>query len=160
MERKINIIEDGIDYGLLVDRAMHAVVRETLSLVARDSLPQGHFFYITFNTNHKSVLLSDSLRRDAGNEMTIILQNRFWNLEVYEEGFTVVLSFDGMKQRVVVPFESLISFADPHAKFGLEFYYDEVLNDIGKNDDSTAQQDKEEADNIISLADFKQKFRK
>jgi hypothetical protein len=61
------------------------------------------------------------LREQYPQEMTIILQNQFWGLDVTPEAFSVLLSFGGSRQRLTVPFAALTTFADPSADFGLRF---------------------------------------
>jgi hypothetical protein len=53
--------------------------------------------------------------------VTIVLQHQFWGLEITPEDFSVLLSFGGSRQQVVVPFAALTAFADPSADFGLRF---------------------------------------
>jgi hypothetical protein len=53
--------------------------------------------------------------------MTVILQHQFWDLVVAEDRFEVGLSFGGIPERLVVPFNSIKSFFDPSVQFGLQF---------------------------------------
>jgi hypothetical protein len=53
--------------------------------------------------------------------MTIILQHQFWDLTVTEDRFEVGLSFGGIPERLVVPFNAIKSFFDPSVQFGLQF---------------------------------------
>ncbi len=111
----------GIDYERLVQTALLDVVRRALALVARDGLPGAHHFYITFRTNHPGIVLSDSLKARYPEEMSIVLQHQFHNLEVTADSFSVGLSFSGVSQRITVPFAALIAFSDPPAQFSLGF---------------------------------------
>ncbi len=54
-------------------------------------------------------------------EMTIVLEHQFWELQIEEHYFAVTLSFKGRSERLTVPFEAIISFTDPSVKFGLQF---------------------------------------
>ena len=113
--------EDLLDYAALVRRALLGVVRQVLERTAREGLPGEHHFYLTFRTDADGVELSPALRARHGEEMTIVLQNQFWDLEVDEERLAVSLRFDGRPQRIAIPFEALISFADPAVPLGLRF---------------------------------------
>ena len=114
--------KDEIDYTLLIDRAMHYVVKSVLQKIkAEGGLPGEHHFFITFNTNYKGVMISDELKEKYPEEMTIVLQHQYTDLEVEEDYFSVVLSFDHVKQNLTIPFDALISFVDPSVKFGLQF---------------------------------------
>ena len=110
-----------IDYESLVRTAMRGVVRDALSLAAASGLPGEHHFYIGFRTGAAGVRLDPDLRARYPGEMTVVLQHRFWDLEVDGEGFSVTLSFGGIRRRLAVPFAALTSFADPEAEFALRF---------------------------------------
>ena len=110
-----------IDYGLLIDEAMQAIVKKALLIVEKQGLPNEHHFYITFDTDFPGVMIPDTLSKRYPEEMTIVLQHQFWDLEVEEDRFSIVLSFDNVRHSLVVPFSALTAFADPSVKFGLQF---------------------------------------
>ena len=112
---------DLIRYDLKVQDALRGVVRKVLADAAREGLPGEHHFYITFRTQAPGVRLSDRLREQYPNEMTIILQYQFWDLQVDEEGFDVGLHFKNIPERLHVPFEAITGFYDPSVQFGLKF---------------------------------------
>jgi hypothetical protein len=112
---------DHIRYDLLVRRALRDVVRGVLADVARNGVPGDHHFYVAFDTRVEGVRISTRLRAQYPEEMTIVLQHQFWDLVVSEVGFEVGLSFNGIPERLVVPFDALKGFADPSVQFGLEF---------------------------------------
>lgn len=113
--------EPQIDYGRLVERALRRVVYDALSAVAQHGLPGQHQLYLTFRTAHPGVVIADALRARYPAEMTIVLQHEFWELEVRPESFAVTLSFNDVPQRLEVPFDAIIVFADPSVEFGLQF---------------------------------------
>jgi len=113
--------KDLIRYDLQVQDALRGVVRKVLSDAARDGLPGDHHFYITFRTHAPGVNLSNRLREQYPEEMTIILQYQFWDLKVDEVGFEVGLHFKNVPERLVVPFEAIAGFYDPSVQFGLKF---------------------------------------
>src|SRR5262245_65550363 len=98
---------DQIRYDLLTQQALRGVVRRVLTDTAKKGLPGDHHFYISFNTRADGVRLSDRLRAQYPDEMTIILQHQFWELKVGEEGFEVSLSFGGIPERLTVPLEAI-----------------------------------------------------
>lgn len=110
-----------MDYSKMVEHAMRSVVREALNRAAETGLPGVHHFYITFRTRDPGVMISDTLAARFSDEMTIVLENQFWGLEISDEGFSVTLSFGGRQERLVVPFAALTAFVDPSVKFGLQF---------------------------------------
>jgi hypothetical protein len=112
---------DQIRYDLLTQQALRGVVRSVLSDTAKKGLPGDHHFYISFDTRAEGVRLSDRLRAQYPEEMTIILQHQFWDLKVGEGDFEVGLSFGGIPERLTVPFEAINGFFDPSVQFGLQF---------------------------------------
>lgn len=111
-----------IRYDLMVQEALRHVIKEALTLAANDGLPGEHHYYITFNTTHPGVEMPDSLRTQYPDEMTIVLQHQFWQLDVGETEFSVTLSFSGIPQTLTVPYTAVTAFADPHVRFGLQFH--------------------------------------
>src|SRR5215207_5138230 len=112
--------KDLIRYDLLVQDALKGVVRKVL-IDSKDGLPGEHHFYISFQTDFPGVRLSNRLREKYPQEMTIVLQHQFWDLNVTEHTFEVGLSFSGIPERLLIPFDALTGFFDPSVQFGLKF---------------------------------------
>jgi hypothetical protein len=110
-----------IDYESLAQDAMRGVIRTVLARTAKSGLPGDHHFYISFDTQAPGVVLSKRLKDKYPEEMTIVLQHRFWDLAVTEDRFEVKLTFDGIPERLVVPFSALKVFFDPSVRYGLQF---------------------------------------
>ena len=113
--------EPTIDYDTLMQDAMRGVVRTVLTQAAKAGLPGDHHFYVSFDTGASGVMLSKRLKDKYPHEMTIVLQHRFWDLSVGEDGFEVKLTFDGIPERLVVPFGAIKVFFDPSVRYGLQF---------------------------------------
>ena len=113
--------KDLIGYNALVENGLRSVVREALRRVAAEGWPGTHHAYITFKTTAPGVEVPDFLHTRYPDELTIVLQHQFWDLEVDDDSFSVTLSFNKVGQRIVVPFAALTSYADPSVKFGLQF---------------------------------------
>ena len=112
---------DLIRYDLRVQEALRGVVRRVLSDAAKDGIAGDHHFYISFDTQAEGVRLSNRLRQQYPERMTIVLQHQFWDLIVSDEGFEVGLSFKNVPERLYVPFDALMEFYDPSVQFGLKF---------------------------------------
>jgi hypothetical protein len=112
---------DHIRYDVLARDALRGVLRRVLADAAEHGLPGEHHFFITFVSTAEGVKLSPRLLAQYPEEMTVILQHQFWDLVVTEDRFEVGLSFGGIPERLVVPFNSIKSFSDPAAPFGLQF---------------------------------------
>ncbi len=113
--------QDHIRYDILAQEALRGVVRKVLSEVARTGLPGDHHFFISFVTQAPGVRLSQKLISQYDKEMTIVLQNQYWDLKVSETGFEVGLSFDGVNETLLIPFSAIKGFFDPSVQFGLQF---------------------------------------
>src|SRR5580704_17067956 len=112
---------DHIRYDVLMRDALRGVLRRVLSDAAEHGLPGDHHFFITFVSTAEGVKLPPRLLAQHPKEMTVILQHQFWDLTVTEDRFEVGLSFGGIPERLVVPFNSIKSFVDPSAPFTLQF---------------------------------------
>ncbi len=115
--------ESLLPYALWTEEALRAVVQDALAHVAKHGLSGEHHFYLTFRTDHPGVTMPGHLRARYPQEMTVVLQHKFWDLSV-DRGvgsFSVGLSFGGVPAMLSVPFAALTAFADPSVRFGLRF---------------------------------------
>jgi hypothetical protein len=113
---------DQFRYDVLVQEALRGMVRGVLAEVAKTKmLPGEHHFFITFDTTADGVRLSDRMRAQYPEEMTIVLQHQFWDLKVTDDTFEVGLSFGGVAEKLVVPIVAIKAFADPSVQFTLQF---------------------------------------
>lgn len=113
--------QDLMRYDLMAQEALKGVVRKSLEIAGKEGLPGEHHFYISFRTDAPGVQISDRLKEQYPEEITIVLQHQFWDLDVSEKGFSVNLSFNKVPERLVVPFSALLGFFDPSVQFGLQF---------------------------------------
>ena len=113
--------EDLMRYDLLAQDALRGVVRSALAQVVVSGLPGDHHLFIALDTRHPKVQISDRLRQKYPEEITIVLQHQFWNLEVRESEFSVELTFDNVLEKLVVPYTAIKGFFDPAVQFGLQF---------------------------------------
>jgi hypothetical protein len=112
---------DHIRYDLLTQKALRGVLRTVLADVAKNGLPGDHHFFVTFDTRAEGVRLSQRMRTQYPEEMTIVLQHQFWDLSVGEDAFEVGLSFGGVSELLAIPFAAVNGFFDPSVQFGLQF---------------------------------------
>lgn len=114
--------DDMIGYEQLMQDALRSVVRAALQEAASPrGLPGKHHFYITFRTHAPGVIIPDQLKARYPDEMTIVLEHQFWDLEVYTDRFRVILKFSGQPQPITIPLNAITRFFDPSVKFGLQF---------------------------------------
>jgi hypothetical protein len=112
---------DHIRYDILTQDALRGVVRTVLIDAAANGLPGEHHFFISFDTTAEGVRISPRLKAQYPAEMTVVLQHQFWDLIVGEESFEVGLSFNGIPERLFVPFAAIKGFFDPSVQFALQF---------------------------------------
>ena len=137
--------ESLIPYDEIVQDALRAVVGRVLREVEESGdLPGGHHFYITFKTRMPGVSIPKHLVEKFPDEMTIVIQHRFWDLKVEEDGFSVGLSFGGVPASLQVPFAAVTQFHDPAVEFALTFQ---------ANADDEAPDEHEEAENDTPAAE-------
>ena len=154
-----------IPYDEIVQEALRAVVGRVLGSVAEGGLPGDHHFYITFKTQAPGVDIPQRLIERFPDEMTIVLQNRFWDLVVDEERFSVGLSFNQVPAKLVIPFGAITAFVDPAVDFGLQFqamadedeeFSGEAGNDGEERDLASRILPAEDGSNVVSV-DFGKK---
>ena len=125
-----------IPYDEIVQEALRAVVGRVLGEVERGgTLPGNHHFYITFKTGAPGVDIPPHLVQRFPDEMTIVIQNRFWDLKVGKDLFSVGLSFNQVPAKLTIPFAAVTGFVDPAVNFALQF---QAHNEDGEPE-STAQ---------------------
>ena len=149
-----------IPYDEIVQEALRAVVGRVLGTVAESGgLPGEHHFYITFKTQGPGVDIPKRLIERFPDEMTIVLQNRYWDLAVDEQRFSVGLSFNQIPSKVVIPYAAITGFHDPAVNFELRFQAQEdgdVSAHEAAENDGPAVAPVEDGSNVVSV-DFKRK---
>ena len=159
--------EDLIRYDILAQEALRGVVRKVLSEVAKTGLPGDHHFFISFMTRAPGVRISEKLLGQYDKEMTIVIQNQYWDLKVTDTGFEIGLSFDGQPELLVIPLSSIKGFFDPSVQFGLQFdpagaKSDDEDEDDGDDREGAANGDKpaegeKPGEKVVSLDAFRKK---
>ncbi len=157
-----------IPYDEIVQEALRAVVGRVLGQVAASGgvLPGSHHFYITFKTGAPGVSIPAHLRERFPDEMTIVIQNKFWELTVEDDQFSVGLSFNQLPAKLVIPFGAITAFVDPAVDFGLQFQavggqmtpepHDDAENDSQERDAAPRVTPADDGSNVVSV-DFGRK---
>jgi len=160
--------EDHLRYDILAQEALRGVVRKVLAEVSRTGLPGEHHFFISFSTRAPGVRISEKLLGQYDKEMTIVIQNQFWDLKVTDSAFEVGLSFDGQPETLVIPFSAIKGFFAPSVQFGLQFDPATAPADDGREEsqaDAAAEAGAEEdgapaeksGEKVVSLDAFRKK---
>lgn len=151
-----------IPYDEIVQEALRAVVGRVLTTIAESGgLPGEHHFYITFKTQAPGVDIPQRLIERFPDEMTIVIQNRYWDLLVDDERFSVGLSFNQVPSKLMIPYSAITGFHDPAVNFELRFQAQDGPDDgpdphdLAENDGPTAVP-VEDGSNVVAV-DFKRK---
>ena len=143
-----------IDYGKRINAALLLVIKEIIQDLSESKISSNHCFYITFDTTHEGVILSKKLKKEYPKQMTVILQNQFWDLKIKKDSFNVTLSFNRIKEMLSIPFESIKKFNDPFVKFSLELEIRQSEKKLIKKS-KTDEKVKTDSKKIISLESFR-----
>ncbi|MDX2482256.1 MAG: ClpXP protease specificity-enhancing factor SspB [Pseudodonghicola sp.] len=149
-----------IEYGNLMHQAMRGLIRTVLKDVQDHGLPGAHHFFITFDTTHPDVQIAEWLSQRYPEEMTVVMQHWYDNLEVTDEGFSITLNFGDSPEPIYVPYDAIKTFVDPSVEFGLRFEAaedeDEDETAIETPDAPAPQPDEDRADaDVVSLDSFR-----
>ena len=147
-----------IDYDKLISKHLKGVVIDALKIASTQGLPGENHYYITFKTDFDGIEIPEMLKIQYPENMTIVLQHQFSGLEVSDDKFCVTLTFGGIPYRLVIPFAAITYFADPYAKFGLSFNFEEE-DKVSRLEDLEIEQ--EQASHapaeVISIDSFRKK---
>ena len=141
-----------IEYQKILDKNMLNVFKDILINIKNNGLSNNNHLYITFFTNHKNVELPNWLKQKYPEEMTIIIQYEYSDLEINKNNFLISLSFDGLKTNLKIDYNSIISFADPSANFGLILQKNKIQKKLKKNLENKKIKNKS---NVIDFSNYK-----
>jgi uncharacterized protein len=149
-----------IPYDEIVQEALRAVVGRVLGEVSLAGLPGAHHFYITFKTLAPGVSIPQRLIERFPDEMTIVIQNKYWDLKVDDRTFEVGLTFNQIPAHLIIPFSAVTAFVDPAVNFALQFQAHAEDADIADHEpaenDRPAAVPVEDGSNVVAV-DFGRK---
>ncbi len=120
---------DTINYAQMMQKAMQSLMIDVLKKISKNGLPGNHHYFISFDTKFEGVVVADWIKERYPNEMTIVIQHWFDNLEVNADNFSITLNFGDNPENLTIPWNSISTFVDPSVEFGLRFE-DETSEDI------------------------------
>lgn len=156
-----DVTDSLIPYDDIVQEALRAVVGRVLRSIEAGGLPGNHHFYITFKTKAAGVNIPKALIERFPDEMTIVIQHKYWDLKIGDEHFEVGLSFSQVPSHLVIPYAAITAFVDPAVDFALQFHVNDD-SEIGEHDDAQNDADnikeasQEDGSNVVSV-DFGKK---
>jgi len=150
-------MQNYLNYPEILNESMKYLVREILSRVEKHGFQGDHYLYITFDTKAKDVVISERVKKLYPNEITVVLQYQYSNLKVDKDKFSVELSFNGNKEPITVPFNSIITLVDPAANFSITLKTSDTIISDSLEDEILSRFQKEYDDHFYfpSLNDKK-----
>ena len=139
-----------LDYEKILNQHMLNVFKDVLKNIKEYGLINNNHLYITFITNHANTEIPNWLKQKYPKEMTIVIQYEYYNLKINSNDFNITLSFNNFKTNLKIGYDSILSFADPSANFGL------ILQnkDLPKKNTKKFKNNKSK-DNIIDFSNYK-----
>ncbi len=146
-----------INYEKILNKNLINVLIDILKEIKNNGLKGNNHLYITFITNHPSVYLPKWLLKKYPEKMTIIIQYEYFNFSVNKNNFKIGLSFNDVKADLNIGYNSIISFADPHANFGLMIKQNENIELNSKNlkNKKLKYNKKKNLNNVIDFNNYK-----
>ena len=147
-----------IPYDEIVQDALRSVVRRVLDRIdAEGGLPGGHHFYIAFRTRFPGVEMPRHLLERYPDEMTIVIQHRYWDLLIDDVHFEIGLSFNQVPAKLSIPFDAVTGFVDPAVNFALQFQPKEGEAVIVPEPVVVPHVPVEDGSNVVTLDRFRKK---
>ena len=147
-----------IPYDEIVQDALRSVVRRVLDRIdAEGGLPGSHHFYIAFRTRYPGVEMPKHLMERYPEEMTIVIQHRYWDLAIDDHKFTIGLSFNQVPAKLVIPFDAVTGFVDPAVNFALQFQPKEGEAAVAPPEPAPPPVPVEDGSNVVTLDRFRKK---
>ena len=142
----------------MMQKAMQGLMIDVLKNISKDGLPGNHHYFITFNTQSDGVIIADWIKERYPEEMTIVIQHWFDNLEVNNNKFSITLNFGDNPENLTIPWASVSTFVDPSVEFGLSFK-DDNQDQIPESKMVIIDEDDDEKKDaeIVSLDSFRKK---
>ena len=140
-----------LEYQKILDKNMLGVFKDILINIRDNGLSNNNHLYITFLTNHKKVILPNWIKEQYPKEMTIIIQYEYYDLEINKNDFSITLSFNDIKTNLIIDYDSILSFADPSANFGLILKKDKIQKKIKRD----VKNNSLSKDNVINFSNYK-----
>ena len=146
-----------IQYQKILNKNLLNVFIEILKEVEKKGLDGKNHLYVTFITKNSKTLVPDWLLQKYPNEMTIVIQHEYYHLSINKKNFKIGLSFNNRKCDLTIPFDSVISFADPSSNFGLNYQFNKPIKRIEKKGKKIIKKNekKDQSSNVINFSKFK-----
>jgi|TARA_B100001142_G_scaffold151496_1_gene152147 hypothetical protein len=146
-----------IQYQKILNKNLLNVFIEILKEIEKKGLDSKNHLYVTFATNNPKTSVPDWLLQKYPSEMTIVIQYEYYHLSVNKKNFNIGLSFNNKKCDLIIPFDSIISFADPSSNFGLNYQFNKTTVEDYKKTlvEKKKSVKKKKSSNVINFSNYK-----
>tara|TARA_A100001015_G_scaffold177066_1_gene196933 strand:- start:450 stop:887 length:438 start_codon:yes stop_codon:yes gene_type:complete len=142
-----------IDYQKILKNNMINVLKDILQNIKNNGLSNNNHLYITFLSSYSKTKIPDWIQEKYPEEMTIVIQYEYYDIKINKNDFIITLSFNDIKATLKIHYDSIISFADPSANFGLRLVEKKTQKKLDKNIKDKVTKNKK--NNIINFIDYK-----
>lgn len=132
------IVDYQMDYIEITRTCLIKVIKKLLEKLMKNQLQQSKSFFIEFKKNYPGVHFPVPLENKKNRELLIIsLREKFFNLTVNDNDFSVILSFNNKLQQVIIPYKAITNFWDPDCPFKIDLNFVDFIDEqiIEKNND-------------------------
>ena len=146
-----------IEYQKILNKNLLNVFIEILKEIEKKGLDGKNHLYVTFATNNPEISVPNWLLQKYPSEMTIVIQYEYYHLSVNKKNFNIGLSFNNKKCDLIIPFDSIISFADPSSNFGLNYQFNKTAVEDYKKTlvEKKKSVKKKKSSNVINFTNYK-----
>ena len=146
-----------MQYQKILNKNLLNVFIEILKEIEKKGLDSKNHLYVTFATNNPKTSVPDWLLQKYPSEMTIVIQYEYYHLSVNKKNFNIGLSFNNKKCDLIIPFDSIISFADPSSNFGLNYQFNKTTVEDYKKTlvEKKKSVKKKKSSNVINFTNYK-----
>tara|TARA_B100000886_G_C20377260_1_gene472324 strand:+ start:654 stop:1094 length:441 start_codon:yes stop_codon:yes gene_type:complete len=142
-----------INYQNILNKNMLGVFKDVLKNIRDNGLSDSNHLYITFLTNHKEVILPEWIIKNYPKEMTIVVQYEYYDIVINKNNFSITLSFNNIRTKIIIGYNAIVSFADPSANFGLILKNKNNNESINKNLKKISKKN-----NVIKFSKYKKNY--
>ena len=153
-----------INYQDILNKNLLKVFKEILKEIEKNGLNGKNHLYVTFKTKNRNTLIPKWLLEKYPTEMTIVIQNEYYHLAVNKNDFNIGLSFNNLKTNLKISYDSVISFADPSSNFGLNYQFNDIINNKNKKletnikKNSNKKKQGKKLSNVVNFTNYKKKL--
>ena len=110
-------------YQEMIDKQLLHVVRDAMKIIENKGKFYNHEIYLTFSTLPEHCIIAPKLKGLYPHKMSILLQQNYSELKVVDakDMIYIEIALVTGKEKLEIPFHSIIEYIDNTEKFALKF---------------------------------------